>query len=678
MVWRPQITGLQSRQYQYDDGGIDSSAMTGGGNKHLFVETHLMTPEQSSVVYHQPRMLSSELPPLSYAGRPPLGSKNNGKLTAKPREQVEKILPRKQQQHQVQQQKEQQQQHLQQQHFFTTPRTAPSSGIPTRIIGVEGGGGSVCGDSVITTNTTLPSVDSRNDEASSMKRSVFLTGKRDTHAKHDENGRVDTFSEKVRGEMRRVQAALGGGGGGGSSVTSVSSRTTTSATLTSWEKKKQKEQTAYNDGNDREIVNEQYNRETFGRKNERLDYREQALVNERRNERRENHELSELKQQLRTMEIAADSEISELKHQLRTLGEAADSEITDLKHQLRTIQREADSQVFELKQELRLAKQAAEAEILDLKQYIRITDDGYASKSTAMAETYARQLDDMERTYKDAFAGSVAENDQLREEIHTIQEEAENKLHLMEKECNTVKKRCDLAEHDCELRQLAIKEVESKYEDLIMEKERLERMESKRLAMLDEMTIALEVAIAEKDDVILRYNDLRDETVNYSNLVNDNIQFGRENLELRNELDNMVKECEVLRSRLDLMDEMTETLEVTVAEKEDATLRCSSLLGEQKVLKSTTESVAHALERALAEKNEAIDRYNELEREHADLRNATDSASQITDMMTQQMIDKYHDEIDELKRKNVEILRQRDELKEELICVLETASSLQR
>ena len=123
---------------------------------------------------------------------------------------------------------------------------------------------------------------------------------------------------------------------------------------------------------------------------------------------------------------------------------------------------------------------------------------------------------------------------------------------------------------------------------------------------------------------------------------------------------------------------MTETLEVTVAEKEDATLRCSSLLGEQKVLKSTTESVAHALERALAEKNEAIDRYNELEREHADLRNATDSASQITDMMTQQMIDKYHDEIDELKRKNVEILRQRDELKEELICVLETASSLQR
>ena len=213
---------------------------------------------------------------------------------------------------------------------------------------------------------------------------------------------------------------------------------------------------------------------------------------------------------------------------------------------------------------------------------------------------------------------------------------------------------------------------------LMIEKERLERMEIKRLTMLDELTVALEVAIAEKEDAVLLYNDLRDETRNYSNLVNDNIKFGRENMELKNELDSMVKENEVMKIRLALMDEMAESLEVTLAEKEDATLRCSSLLGEQKVLKTATESVTNALECALAEKNEVIDRCIDLERENTDLRNASDSASQLTDMMTQQLMDKYLDEIDELKRSNKEISKQRDELKEELICVLETASSLQR
>ncbi len=692
MVWRPQAgvssTGPQSRHsHEVVDSSYCSSSM-GGWNKHLFVETQ-MTPQASTgtTVHRMP----SELPPLHSSARPKRVSNGGGKLATMTKEESEPIK------HVVnissQQAQEQQQR---QRHFFTLPRQILTSGIPTRI-GV-GGGDSVCGDSLITTNT-IRSVDSRNDDAPSVKRSVFRT-ERDADADHHDVTGGDTFSEKVLGEMRRVQAAMRGG----NSVVSGSS--SIASTIKSREEKKP---TVNHNGRHellrQELVNEYPRREAKGRKNERLDYLEQRLINEQ-NERYES-EISDLKQQLRSMEHAADSEIAELKQQLRTLGQAADTEITDLKQRLRAMKREADSEISELKEQLRTTRQVAESDITDLKHYIRVTDDEYTTKSALMVETYARKMEGMERKYKDAFAGSVAENDLLREEIHSLQEEAENKLRLMESECENFKNRSDIAEQNAELNQRAVRDVESKYEGLMMEKERLERMERKRMAMLDEMTVALEVAIAEKEDAVLLYNDLRDETRNYSNLVNDNIQFGRENMELKNELesivsenevmksrlaiqfgrenmelknelDSIVRENEVMKSRLALMDQMTETLEVTLAEKEDATLRCSSLLGEQKVLKTATESVANALECALAEKNEVIDRCISLERANTDLRNASDSASQLTDMMTQQVMDKYLDEIDELKKSNKEISKQRDDLKEELICVLETASSLQR
>ena len=548
-------------------------------------------------------------------------------------------------------QQQQAQQQRQRHYFFTTPRQIPTttSDIPTRI-GIGGEGDSVCGDnSVITTNTAIRSVDSRNDDASSVKRSVFRTERDADHHYQDVNsGGGDTFSEKVLGEMRRVQAAMRGGSN--NSVVSTGSSSIITGAIKSRAKKTPP---ASNKIGRLECLRQEFekdypHRETKGRKNERRDYLEQRLINEQ-TERYES-EISELKQQLRSMEQAADSEIAELKQQLRTMGQAADTEISDLKQRLRAIKREADSEISELKQQLYTTRQVRESDITDLKQYIRVTDDEYASKSALLAETYARQMEDMEQKYKDAFAGSVAENDLLREEIHVLREEAENKLRLMESECENLKKISDIAEHNAELNQRAVRDVESKYEDLMMEKERLEKMESKRLAMLDELTVALEVAIAEKEDAVLLYTDLRDETRNYSNLVNDNIKFGRENMELKNELDSMVKENEVMKIRLALMDEMAESLEVTLAEKEDATLRCSSLLGEQKVLKTATESVTNALECALAEKNEVIDRCIDLERENTDLRNASDSASQLTDMMTQQLMDKYLDEIDELKK----------------------------
>lgn len=678
MEWRPQtIKRLQLTSHGQAEGNndetTDSSSIpgVGVGDKHLFVETHFMTPQSpfSSVgAAVHPRM-PSELPPL-YSARPPRALNNNNEKIAATMSKKEKKTRNQvasMQQHQVQERQQQQQYH-QQQHFFTTP----SSEIPPRI-GI-GGDDSICDDSVITINTTtLQSVDSRN--APSGKRSIFRPVR--------DSDTVDTFSEKLLGEMRRVQKALRGSSSS-SSVASVSLR----STITQQSREKTKSKNGRLEFLEHEIKNEQQQKRrpgdrgdvnhvgSNGRINERLDYLEQELVREQK-ERYES-EISELKQKLRSMETTADTEIAELKQQLRTMGRAADSEITNLKHQLRNIQREAESEVSELTQQLHTTKQLAESDIADLKQYIRVTDDGYASKSKFMADTHAHELMEMERKYKDAFAGSVAENDLLREEIRIIQEETERKLLLMEVECEDLKNKCDITEQDAELSQRAVRVLESKCQGLVVEKERLERMESNRSAMLDEMTVALEVALAEKDDVSLRYNELRQETENYSDLLADNIQFGRENMELKNELESIIKENEAMRSRLALMDEMAATLEVTLAEKEDVALRCTSLMGEQKVLKIASESVTHALECAIAEKNEVIDRCVDLERENTDLRNASDSASQLTDIMTQQMMDKYIDEIDELKKSNLEILTQRNELKEELICVLETASSLQR
>lgn len=640
-----------------------------------------MTPQ--SVVHRMP----SELPPLHHSGRPPRGASNTTttdgntksstivKEERKPRE----LVVSQQQQHQHQEQLLQQT-HQQQHHFFTTPRPNPSSDIPTRI-GV-GGDISDCEDSVITLQT-LRTMESRN--ASSAKRSIYRS-ERDTRGTANDDypsggggGGGDTFSEKVLREMKKVEAEMRGCGAGSSnSVASVSSRTSKSTVKSS-----RGVQSGRIGFLKQEIANARRRREggggreTTSRKTESIDYLEQELAN-KRYERLHESEVSEMKQQLRDMEQAADSEIAELKHQLRTMGQAADTEISDLKKVLRTLKREADLEISDLKQQLRTATQLADSEISELKQYIRVTKDEYASKSASMAENYARQLDDLERKYKYDFVGSVAENDLLREEMQNNQEEAENKLRSMERECENLKNRCDNAERDAELSQNLVMEMESKYKDALMDKEKVERLESKRLAMMEEMTVELELTLAEKDDVLLRFNNLRDETENYPILINDNVQLGRENMKLKDELESMVRECDEMRSRLALMDEMTETLEVTIAEKEDATLRCNSLLSEQKELKTTTESVAHALECALAEKHEAIDRCIELGRENTDLRNASDSASQLTDMMTQQMMDKYIDEIDELKKKNMEIKRQRDELKEELICVLETASSLQR
>ena len=101
MIRRPQLLSSHPRSRNREDDYYSSSSL-GGSNTHLFVETHLATPQ--SVVH---RDMSSELPPLhSYSARPPRGASNNsgGKFSTtiareerKSRKQAVSIPSKKQQ-----------------------------------------------------------------------------------------------------------------------------------------------------------------------------------------------------------------------------------------------------------------------------------------------------------------------------------------------------------------------------------------------------------------------------------------------------------------------------------------------------------------------------------------------------------------------------------------------------
>ena len=87
------------------------------------------------------------------------------------------------------------------------------------------------------------------------------------------------------------------------------------------------------------------------------------------------------------------------------------------------------------------------------------------------------------------------------------------------------------------------------------------------------------------------------------------------------------------------------------------------------------------LKRALAEKERALALCNELDMEHNRLQGAaSQEESLMTEMISKQrdkmglMMERYMEDIEGLKNANMDILRERNELKEELISVLETAS----
>jgi chromosome segregation ATPase len=137
---------------------------------------------------------------------------------------------------------------------------------------------------------------------------------------------------------------------------------------------------------------------------------------------------------------------------------------------------------------------------------------------------------------------------------------------------------------------------------------------------------------------------------------------------VREELGIAMEERDVMKSRLVLVDELTNALEVAIANDEEKTLSIDRLKDE--------------LQRALADKAEEIRRYSELEVEYEGLQVMKDSESDLTVLLMKQRdsltarIEKYMDEIDSMRQERGRGQQERDLLKDELICALETATSI--
>ena len=328
---------------------------------------------------------------------------------------------------------------------------------------------------------------------------------------------------------------------------------------------------------------------------------EQQLYEQRfiQAERRDYYKLIEQNKHLAS---ANSSEILELRNQLRSMEKA------NKDHLARELAKK-DTEIEELKRQLSSAKEAAK--------------DKMASEKAHLAQKHAQDLKEVERTYKNALAETVQENELLQEEFVVAQEQAQDaidalvkdhtqEIHLLNEALlnknGSLKRECEMAEKQAEL--------------------------SRR--MVDELTEALEIALNEKEDAVNCCTSLQ-----------------RENDRLQNSKEAMIRE-----------------LEVALAEN-DASL--------QKAKESATEAVNVAL----AEKEETLSRYDDLLREHTMLQSTKESETHLADMimkksaMLGEMMEKYQVEIEKLKDTNNDLLNERDDLKEELICVLESASVYQ-
>jgi chromosome segregation ATPase len=166
-------------------------------------------------------------------------------------------------------------------------------------------------------------------------------------------------------------------------------------------------------------------------------------------------------------------------------------------------------------------------------------------------------------------------------------------------------------------------------------------------AMLDDKTNKLEVANDEISNLSSRIENLM-------------LSYEREIMRLKDEID-------VMKPRLTLMGELTNSFEVALDEKDEVTLSFERLRND---LRST-----------LLEKEDVVDRCSKLEMECTRLLAITNSESHMAATLRKErdslsgMVEIYLNEIQNLRMTTAEVSRERDDLKDELICVLETAAS---
>lgn len=324
---------------------------------------------------------------------------------------------------------------------------------------------------------------------------------------------------------------------------------------------------------------------------------------------------------------------------------------------------------------------------------------------------------------------TMKENDFLREELHNCRHRNEQEIRSLKDELLDVNTRCKAAEQESESRRRIIINIECKYDELkrkcndeiniikddhrqcIEDKTQYEKENSGLMVelraitkernnlniMMDELSHRLEATTVKKEDAENLVNSTLRQRENNENelyreirqlqdeLYDANTQRGVDEREIRlltnkliaaqeefyvirEEMGVAMEERDVMKSRLVLVDELTNALEVAIANDEEKTLSIERLKNE--------------LQCAFDDKAETNRRHSELEVEYQRLQEMKDSESDLTLLLMKQRdsltarIENYMDEIDSMRQeRGVEIL-EKDLLKDELICALETATSI--
>lgn len=630
------------------------------------------------------------------------------------------------------------------QHFFITPREVVVDGRHVAASGLENG--SVCSGSIIT--------DSRNpaQEHRSGARSIFRAGRHSLDSQRDDRGNsddYDDFSAKIRDEMNRMKSEMFvGNASHREKVHSVQPKEFSHESTRQNHRLDRETQTQTDSSSiSASSKGTQVNLVQGDRLSKDMERRHQSVVE--RNNRLE-RELADKKSQIVEMKLEGQDQamgyerhseshrrVAERKMHLEQELMAKDSELRTINSELAT----KDSQILELTRKLQSMEQANH----------KLSSDRYrmVAESDRLAEKYTKDLDDIEVEYKKALDEAVAENDMLRRDLDEAREaretlQSENELfrideresrmlrgeneklkndiedmrrmrYLAEEDleiCQRNAKEMQLLERDLKERQHYVKDIETKYDDmkklhdiaqqdLKTSQHTIRELESKYDEAVKDKTRAearCEEAVREKDRHETVAEDMK---LSYHRILEEKIREENTNKELRQELDNandefdsLAKENNSLKGRLELLDEVTEALEIAMDEKNEAVGEFHELRRENERLQDAIESITSTLENALDEKTRTLNRvtlekeeiknrYDDLEREMTMLQSKRESEVYMTEMLTKQRdklnvsMDKYLDEIEKLKQTNSELMFQRDDLKKELICVLETASGYQ-
>jgi len=316
-------------------------------------------------------------------------------------------------------------------------------------------------------------------------------------------------------------------------------------------------------------------------------------------------------------------------------------------------QRDADyNLVMQHNKELQQQLSAKDNEIAKLKRQLQSANHTIESTKTSITQTYTRDVNNIEQEYNAALKEVVDDNKRLQEEllssqqvIHELHDQTEE-LHKLQSVNANFKQVLKIAEKDVAL---ASEDVES----------------SQR--KLDEIQSQNEHILTENMRIQTQYADIKE---NYKHLMEHKIQFEQENVVLSNELESVVEECKVMRSKLKLLDEVTDALENTVIEKDNVILKYERLQESHASLEMDVGSMKNDLRNTLKENDRIRSHYDELERKHARLQGTNKSDHYMTTLIEQQR-DKMGAMVERYMNENTNILRERNELKEELICVLE-------